>query len=294
MKKKSLIFLPALFLLISFGAYNVRTGTLTYKLKQITAGKEFRAGIAVIENKKSWTAGNEKYPLMSVFKLFIAAAVLNKLENEGTDLNTTIQITRDMVDKNMYSPMYETYQNYPYKMTVGELLERMVSESDNNACDILLAYIGGTDRLKTYLDDLGFTQINIAATEQEMNADIKKQYLNSAAPLDVIRFIKLAREGKILSPAHQAFFDKIMIQTKTGPDKLKSGVPGQIVTGHKTGSSSRTEKGVKIADNDAGFVTLPDGRTYYIAVMIADSKMSDKDNAAVISKISETVYEHFR
>ena len=56
--------------------------------------------------------------------------------------------------------------------------------------------------------------------------------------------------------------------------------------------SSRKPDGVRIAENDAGFVILPDGKTYYIAVFVTESKMSDSENHALAAQVSEIVYEH--
>lgn len=83
-----------------------------------------------------------------------------------------------------------------------------------------------------------------------------------------------------------------MVKTSTGADKIKQGLPPGVMFGHKTGSSSRTADGIKIADNDAGFVTLTNGRTYYIAVMITESKLDDRANAALAAQISQTVYNY--
>lgn len=170
----------------------------------------------------------------------------------------------------------------------------MVAESDNNAADILLAYAGGAEQTQAYLNRLGFGGIDVSVSEKEMNADIAKQYVNRASPADVVRFLKTVREGDILTPENRKFFDKIMTATVTGGDKLKAGLLQGTVFGHKTGSSSRTAEGIKIADNDAGFVILPDGRTYYIAVMVSDSRMSDRENAALAAEISAVVYNRLR
>lgn len=63
--------------------------------------------------------------------------------------------------------------------------------------------------------------------------------------------------------------------------------------GHKTGSSDRTADGVRIADNDAGFVLLPDGRRYCVAVFVTDSRASDSVNAAIAAAVSRAAYEWF-
>ena len=89
-----------------------------------------------------------------------------------------------------------------------------------------------------------------------------------------------------------AVFNELMLQTTTGNDKLKAGLPDSAVLGHKTGSSSRKPDGIKIADNDAGFVILPDGTKYYITVLISDSKLSNSDNARITAEVSRLVYEY--
>lgn len=266
-----------------------------YRFNRLVDGKDCRVGAAVIAGSRTFAAGEGKYPLLSVFKLFIAVRVLDGLAQKGLDpFAVELTITRDMIDERTYSPMRDERRVYPYRISVARLLEYMVSESDNNASDVLLAYVGGAGELQAYLQRLGFGEIEISVNEREMNSDIAKQYVNRASPADVVRFIKSVREGGILTPENRKFFDKIMTGTVTGADKLKAGLPRGTVFGHKTGSSSRTAEGVKIADNDAGFVILPDGRTYYIAVMISDSRMSDRENAALAAEISAAAYDRLR
>ncbi|MFR6429750.1 MAG: class A beta-lactamase, partial [Parabacteroides merdae] len=44
--------------------------------------------------------------------------------------------------------------------------------------------------------------------------------------------------------------------------------------------------------NDIGFVLLPDGRTYSIAVFVKDSEESFAENSKIIADISRIVYEY--
>ena len=93
---------------------------------------------------------------------------------------------------------------------------------------------------------------------------------------------------------YKEFLQETLIETSTGNDKLKAGLPEDAVLGHKTGSSGRNKEGIKAGDNDMGFVRLPDGRQYSIAVFVSDSKEDDKTNAAIIAGISRKVYEYGR
>ena len=284
--------LTALLIILTALTVIIYKNSLYLKISRITNGKDCKVSIALINGNKSWTYNNQKKPLLSLFKIFIAVKVLNKLENEKIDINSKIQIKSSMIDTSLYSPMVQKYNIYPYEISFSELLGYMISESDNNASDILLEYSGGTAELTQYIKDLGFENIDILVNEKEMNSNINNQYLNQATPYDVINFIKYARDQELLTFESQKFLDKIMLNTTTGNNKIKRGIPQNVTIGHKTGSSSRKNNGVKIADNDAGFVILPNGNTYYIAVMIIESALSDEENAELISGISTIVYNY--
>lgn len=277
----------------SFLVINIYINSLFFKLKNFLNIQNAQIEAAVIRKNKIWVFGSKKQPLMSVFKYCVALQVLEKLENEKNSLDQPITIEERMIDKNLYSPMLEKYTTFPFDISIRELLEYTISQSDNNACDILINYIGGINNLNDFIHNIGFHDIEILHNEKEMNTDITKQYLNKAYPKDIIKLMKFVREGELLSAESKIFLDKAMTDAKTGQNKLKAGLPESVIIGHKTGSSSRTAEGIKIADNDAGYVFLPDGTVYYITVMIKDSKLSDEDNAKIIREISKIVYEYF-
>lgn len=288
--KKYIIFLVVIILF-----YIIYLNSLSIKLNCLILNKDAVVGIAIIKNQKEWIIGSKNsLPMLSVFKYFVALKVLDKLEKEKISLNKEITINKNMVDEKLYSQMLDKYKTFPFKISIANLLKYMISESDNNACDILIGYAGGTKEIQEYINSIGFVDVEISETEFDMNKEIEKQYLNQARPVDIIRAMKFVRDRNILSDTSCKFLDEIMINTTTGKDKLKAGLPQNITLGHKTGSSSRKSNGIKIADNDTGYVFLPDGNVYYIAVMIKDSKMSDEENAKLVSSISKITYTHFK
>ena len=283
---KNLFISVLIFVIIGF---IVVQNSLTFKIKKLIKNKDCIVGVSVISENGMWNIGNQKQPLLSVFKILVALKVL---ENESINLNTKLKIDKSLLSKNTYSPMLKKFNSVPFEISIKELLEYMISQSDNNACDILLDYSGGIAELEKYIHSIGFPDIELFVTEKEMNIDIEKQYLNKAYNKDIARLIKNAHEGKILSKDRTDFFNEIMIKTSTGENKLKAALPQDAVIGHKTGSSSRNKKGERIADNDAGFIILKNGKSYYISVMLTDSKMSDDMNAKLIKDISSIVYNY--
>ena len=100
-------------------------------------------------------------------------------------------------------------------------------------------------------------------------------------------------QGRLLKGEYNALLQRLLCGTTTGANKLKAGLPAEIVIGHKTGSSDRTAEGIRIADNDAGYVLLPDGRRYCIAVFVTESEENDAANAAIAAAVSRAAYEYF-
>lgn len=163
-----------LFLLLGATAFAVRENPLESRLRRIIRLSNTDAGVAVISGSRNWAVGNRKRPLLSVFKFFIAVQTLRQMEQTGTALNAKLTVKENMTDANMYSPMLKKHPRRPFEISLAELLEYMIAESDNNAADILLKYSGGTGQLEKFLHDLGFSGIDIRVNEKQMNQKSRK------------------------------------------------------------------------------------------------------------------------
>ena len=77
----------------------------------------------------------------------------------------------------------------------------------------------------------------------------------------------------------------------TGANRLAKPLAGtDAVFGHKTGTGFTLPGGRLMAINDAGYVHLPDGRSYSIAVFIENSGYDMQQTEEIIARISEIVY----
>lgn len=265
------------------------------KIKSIIQGKDATVGVFVMfDDGKTLSINNEHhYPTMSVYKFHLALAVLNDLNKNKRSLDTEIFIQKSDLLPNTHSPLRDNHPEGNFNISIGELLKYTVSQSDNNGCDILFRYLGGTGAVDQYIKNLGIKDVSIAATEEQMNDRAENQYLNWTTPSSAVQVLNTFLTTKLFSNEYKEFLEKTLIETSTGSNKLKAQLPANVVIGHKTGNSSRTANGLKVADNDLGFIRLPDGRQYLIAVFVMDSKEDDKTNAAIIAAISKTVYEYF-
>ena len=285
----SLVLLLSAFLSIGLHA---QTETLEKQIAEYAKGKKATIGVAVLTDRGETIQYNNElhFPLLSVFKFHIALAVLDKMDKAGISLEDTLFIKASQMLPNTYSPLRQKFPDQDFTISLGELLKYSIAQSDNNASDILIDYAGGMKHIQRYIQRLGILNCQLIDTEAEMHATNNPRR-NWSQPSEVTRLLQIAVEKSLFAPQYKNFLLQTMIETQTGTDKLKASLPTDVTIGHKTGSSDRDATGMKVADNDAGFITLPDGRRYYIAVFVTDSYETDKDNAAIIGTISKMVYE---
>lgn len=288
-----------IFLILTFlfgGSLLAQTNRLKAQFQEIVKDKKATVGIAVYNftTKDTVTFNNTPdYPTLSVYKFHVALAVLHLVDQGKLRLDQDIFVKKSELLENTHSPLRE---NYPYgniNIKLSELLSYMVSLSDNNACDILFRLAGGTKKVDRYIKNLKIKDTRIAATEEEMHQKWDNQYLNTTSPLAAVQLLQKFYQMKILSPTSYDYLLNVMLATKTGPDKIKGLLPKDILVAHKTGSSFRSDEGLKAAENDIGIVFLPGGQTYAIAVFVKNSMEDDTTNNTIIAKVSKAVFDHY-
>lgn len=270
--------------------------SLQEPLQQIANSKKATVSVAVrdlISGEEIGILQNKRLPLLSVFKIHVALAVLRQVDQGHIGLNDKILITSEMLPPNTWSPMREKYADGKSFISIEELLDYMVAQSDNNATDILIDKIGG---LKAIIGDPELTEssdIELKHNEASMHLTEKHLYENSGTTRGLVNTLQKIHEVKLLSQSTNDLLKNMMFKTSTGNNKLRAGLPANTKIAHKTGSSGQNVEGLTIAENDAGIVYLPNGKTYAIAVLVSDSKESPEANTKIIADISKTVYNYF-
>lgn len=104
-------------------------------LQEYIKGKDARIGIAIIINGKDTVSvnGNRDFPMMSVVKFPLALTVANWVDTNNMSLSDTVTFSGKSLKEDTYSPMLKKYGKSRNAMTVRELLEWSLVESDNNA-----------------------------------------------------------------------------------------------------------------------------------------------------------------
>ncbi|MDE6207420.1 MAG: class A beta-lactamase [Muribaculaceae bacterium] len=261
-------------------------------IRKYAEDKDARIGVAVIVNHTDTVAynGQRDFPMMSVFKFPLSLAVAQWVDSRGASLNDSIAVRPEFMRANTYSPMFDKYGKSSPTLPVSELVNWSLVYSDNNACDILLDLIGGTAAADSLLTSLSVGKdITIGATEAEMDADHYLIYLNRSTPVAMaVLFDHFDRELRHRS-ANFGMIATMLEQCNTGTDRLPAALDSNATIGHKTGTGFTTAEGRLTALNDCGYIRLPDGTIYSIAIFVADSGYDMNSTAKMIADISRIV-----
>lgn len=302
-----------------------RTPTLKVEVldKEITqladraAPARLEVAVQNIDGGEVWARNAvQTFPMQSVFKAPLGAAVLAEVDAKRLSLDETVTIG----DMELSPPLSPIAQAWPGRSTytVRELLIAAVRDSDNTAADVLMRRIGGPGALKSWLVEKGIVGLRIDRYERELQVEAvgmpsfrpawrTPEAFNAAKnavpearrraawqayaedPRDTttasgaLNFLRQLSTGQLLSPESSALLLGLMTETKTGANRLKAGLPEGASLAHKTGTSA-TNFGITVATNDIGIVTLKDGRKYAVVVMLADSPADLAAREAVIAE----------
>lgn len=274
-------------------AGNARSERMKMRLDEYVADKDARIGIAVIIDGQDTVEvnGRRDFPMLSVYKFPQAIAVADYCRRHGMAFSDSVLIESAEIKENTWSPLREKYGIREMALTIRELLEFSLQQSDNNACDILFRLIGGVEKADSVMESLGFDGIEIGSTEDEMHRDIYLCYHNRATPIMIAGLLeRFDTEMRHESPELEEIAH-IMENCATGGDRLAAPLASTgAMIGHKTGTGDINSQNRIIGINDAGWVRLPDGRRYVAAVFIADSAYDMKRTSEMIAEMSSIIY----
>ena len=324
MKYRHIVMALAVFAAAGFGPADGQTTegqSVAAAIERVASPLAGRIGFAAQEiGGKEVIAfnGDETFVMASTYKVAIAAAVLDRVDKKELSLDQLVDITPDMMMIGD-AALSDTFVHPGLQLSIANLIEVMITESDNTATDILMGLAGGPAAVTKYLRRLGITDFRVDRTTGEIigefyglpgpatmkvateafktrpelativgdrNLDFEADPRDHATPLAMLQLLLAIDSGTAISPKSRDFLLGVMSRTRTGAGRLKGLLPRGTPVANKTG----TIGGVA---NDVGYITLPDGRRFAIAVFTKSSETSEADRDRAIAEVARSLFDYF-
>ena len=211
---------------------------------------------------------NEHFAMHSVMKFPQALCVADYLSRKGLDLDDTIVVDKADLMQDTWSPMLKRFEG-KRAFSYAELLELSLGQSDNNASELLFKFCGKPKAVEKYMRKLGFHDIRVRMTEEQMFKNPAKAIENSSTPSEMVRLFEWFYHHKD-DNQYLAFIWKAMADCSTGLKRIRAAIPEGARIVHKTGTGFPSAEGLQDM-NDAGIILMPDGNYAIIAVFTMHS-----------------------
>ena len=226
---------------------------------------------------------NERFAMHSVMKFPQALYVADYLSRKGLALDDTIVVDKADLMQDTWSPMLKLFEGEK-PFSYAELLELSLGQSDNNASELLFKHCGKPKAVEKYMRKLGFRDIHVRMTEEQMHKRPTKAIENSSTPAEMVRLFEWFYHHKD-DNQYLTFIWKAMADCSTGLKRIPAAIPADARIVHKTGTGFPSPEGLQDM-NDAGIILMPDGSHVFIAVFATHSP-----SEAVIANIARQLLE---
>ena len=232
-----------------------------------------------------WAAsnGSRLQPLYSVFKLPVAVTVLEQVQSGKLALDQRVQVVAgDMTPAQ--AAANPRWSRLPVELTVQQLLELSIVDSDNPSTDKLLGLIGGPAAVTRRLQALDLPGIEVKFSCRDQSAGQGRLNRGSAAALTGL-LVRL-QTGALLKPPQRALLLDMMTRSQTGLRRLRGNLPAATPVASKTGTGQDGK-----VTNDVGLITLPGGEHLAISVLVSGSALPPEEQRALIATLARIAYD---
>lgn len=263
----------------------------------------------------------QTFPMASTFKIAVAGRIFERIDKGELRLDQMIAVDPKMIVNS--AGIADQTPHPGVSLSLYNLLELMLTRSDNTATDVLTATAGGPAAVTDWLQRLGikgqrvdadtahliYRALDIPAAtgtfketidaafaadpakrerdvKRTANAPFNADPRDASTPEAMVQLLTMIASGKALGADSTRTLIEIMERCHTGDKRLKGLLPDGTIVAHKTGSL------MSIA-NDVGLITLPNGGTLAIAVYIKGDTKGTETQDRVIAEIARAAHDYF-
>ncbi len=263
---------------------------------------------------------DERFPMASTYKVPLAVQLLWRVDRSEIGLEDRLELEPGDLHPGS-GLLTELFKAPGAALSVRNLLELTLRESDNSATDKLMAAAGGAAAITARMRALGLDGIDVNRPTVDLIADwvgldaapadktpegwgkaldaVSAERKKAAAarfdadprdtstPRAMVALLERVHRKDALSAASSELLLDIMLRCRTGPNRLKGFLPPDTPVAHKTG----TIGGIT---NDVGILALPVGAGHVaVAVFVKSSEKEIPEREKVIAQVARAVYDFF-
>ena len=249
----------------------------------IEAASGGRLGVAVLrgDGRIDGHRLDERFPMCSTFKWLATANVLARVDRGEERLDRRVRFGREVLLA--HSPVTTPHAGTADGMTIAELCDAAITESDNAAANLLLARLGGPAGVTRFVRTLGDDATRLDRTEPTLNASRPGDPRDTTTPRAMAASMRRAVLGDALAPASRAQLARWLEATKTNGRRLGAAVPPGWRLGSKTGT------GAHGSTNDVGVFWPPSGEAFVVAVYLTATQASEDARNGAIAAVARAV-----
>lgn len=264
----------------------------------------------------------KRFLMASTYKVPIAIKVLQLVDQGEVTFSQLIPIQQQ--DLRLEPSVLSKYFYIPgISVSIRNLLELMLVDSDNSATDVILKITSGAESVKSLIHSFGIKNMSVDRSEAELYADelgitlpsenlwsselfeqlaasVGEDTLNrfsqnpendirdTTTPKAMTKLLEYLYEGQILKTETTQMLLNIMNRCRTGENRLKGLLPPDVKVAHRTGT---LRNGVT---NDVGIITMPENSEHIVlSVYVKGRAENIRQSERLIAEVSRNIYDFF-
>ncbi|WEH41900.1 class A beta-lactamase [Streptomyces sp. AM 2-1-1] len=216
----------------------------------------------------------ERFPLCSTFKTLAAAAVLRDLDRDGEVLGRLIRYT----EADLVTASDVTRAHLATGMTVAELCEAAICDSDNTAGNLLLRELGGPAAVTRFCRSVGDHRTRLDRWEPELNSAEPWLRRDTTTPYALSRTYAGLVLGDVLAPHDRERLTGWLLNCRTSGTRFRTGLPAGWTIADKTGGGSYG------TCNDTGIAWTASGEPVVVTVLTTKPEATAVGDHPLVAK----------
>lgn len=228
-----------------------------------------RIGVAAMDlatGRSFDVLGDQRFPMASTSKIAIAATFLEGVDKGKWSLTSEFPLMMPVPSAPFSTAIAPVRAGQVLPAT--QLIELMLTRSNNYATDALLKVVGGPQAVNEWVRRAGIEDFHIDRDIATLVRDdgaidparvIDKR--DSATPRAMVQLVSGLYRGAWLSDSSRSVLLGAMGRCLTGRHRIPAMMPAGVSVAHKTGSLNNTS-------SDVGIIQTPDGRAYAVAIYV--------------------------